>query len=184
MKCLILYSSLSGNTEKVAMRIRDTIENDIEIIKIDRETNIDLYHYDLVFLGSPVIQWLPTKILMDFVSRTLVRYHKSGDLIPCSPVRPGKYAICFCTYAGPHTGISEAVPAIKWMRTFFEHIGFTVLDEWYTVGEYKRSEENSTMGRLGDIKGRPSEDDLLEIENKTRGILKTLKLRKTETKQR
>ncbi|MCK4247542.1 MAG: flavodoxin [Methanomicrobia archaeon] len=184
MKCLILYSSLSGNTEKVAMRIRDTIENDIEIIKIGRETNIDLYRYDLVFLGSPVIQWLPTKTLRDFVSRTLVRYHKSGDLIPCSPVRPGKYAICFCTYAGPHTGISEAVPAIKWMRTFFEHIGFVVLDEWYTIGEYRGSEENSTMGRLGNIKGRPNEDDLLEIENKTKGILKTLKLCKTETKQR
>ncbi|HHF09733.1 MAG TPA: flavodoxin family protein, partial [Methanomicrobia archaeon] len=119
MKYLILYSSLSGNTEKVAMRIRDTIGNDIEMIKIDSETNIDFYQYDLVFLGSPVIQWHPTKTLMDFVSRTLVRYHKSGDLIPCSPVRLGKYAICFCTYAGPHTGVSEAVPAIKWMRTFF-----------------------------------------------------------------
>lgn len=62
------------------------------------------------------------------------------------------------------------------MRTFFEHIGFTVLDEWYTVGEYKNNEENSTRGRLGNIKGRPNEDDLLEIENKTKGVLKTLKL--------
>lgn len=61
-------------------------------------------------------------------------------------------------------------------ENIFEHIGFTVLDEWYTVGEYKNNEENSTRGRLGNIKGRPNEDDLLEIENKTKGVLKTLKL--------
>lgn len=180
MKCLILYVSLGGNTEKVAQRIQDVLQAEkweVELIKVDRETDLDLYQYDLVFLGSPVITWLPTKTMMNFVLRTISYYQKTGDLVPCSPVRPGKYAICFCTYAGPHTGVSEAVPAIKWMRTFFEHLGFVVLDEWYTVGEFKGSEENSTRGRLGNIKGRPNENDLLEIENKTRGILETLRLK-------
>ena len=179
MRCLILYASLGGNTERVALRIQDVLcaeGLDIKSIKVDHETEIDLYQYDLIFLGSPVQLWLPTKKMMDFVRRTIVHYQKTGDLVPCSPVRPGKYAICFCTYAGPHTGISEAVPAIKWMRTFFEHLGFVVLDEWYTVGEFTGSEENSTRGRLGDIKGRPNEDDLLEIEDKTKGILEALKL--------
>jgi len=178
LKCLILYASLSGNTEKVALRIQDVLQTakvQVERIKVDRETNLDLYQYDLVFLGSPVITWLPTKTMMDFVHRTMAHYHKSGDLVPCSPVRPGKYAICFCTYAGPHTGVSEALPAIKWRRTLFEALGLVVLDEWYTVGEFKRSEENSTKGRLGNIKGRPNENDLLEIENKTKGVLETLK---------
>ena len=182
MKCLILYSSLSGNTEKVAKTIENVIKTeklDVELVKIAQETNLDLYQYDLVFLGSPTIMWLPTKATIDFAKRTLARYKKTGDLIPCSPVRPGKYAICFCTYAGPHTGISEAIPVTKWMQAFFGHLGFIVLDEWYTVGEFKKSEENSTMGRLGNIKGRPNRSDLLEIENKTKGILKALKLCKT-----
>ena len=178
MRCLILYASLTKNTERVALRIQDVLQAEglnVELIKIDHETEIDLYQYDLIFLGSLVQLWLPAQTMMDFVRRTVFHYQKTGDLAPCSPVRPGKYAICFCTYAGPHTGVSEAVPAVKWMRTFFEHLGFVVLDEWYTVGEFTGSEENSTRGRLGDIRGRPNEDDLLAIENKTKGILETLK---------
>ena len=179
MRCLILYASLTKNTERVALRIQDVLRAEglnVELIKVGHETEIDLYQYDLIFLGSPVQLWLPTQTMMDLVRRTVFHYQKTGDLVPCSPVRPGKYAICFCTYAGPHTGVSEAVPAVKWIRTFFEHLGFVVLDEWYTVGEFTGSEENSTKGRLGDIRGRPNEDDLLAIEDKTKGILEALKL--------
>ena len=74
-----------------------------------------------------------------------------------------KHALIFCTYSGPHTGIDEATPAGKYAGQFFEHLGITVLDEWYVVGEFHGSEERSTLGRLGDIRGRPNEQDLARV---------------------
>ena len=185
MKSLVLYSSVTGNTEKVAQRIAKALRkggHDAVFVKANEKTNVDLLMYDLVFLGSAVHQWLPTETMMKYVKRMLKQYFTSGVIVPSSPARPGKYAVCFCTYSGPHTGISEAVPATKWMRAFLEHVGFTVLAEWHTIGEFKGSEENSTRGRLGDIKGRPDERDLTEIENRVVGILNALRLcKKVET---
>ena len=69
MKCLVLYSSLGGNTQKVAETIATILKNeaqDIELVKIDQDTNIDLYQFDLVFLGSPSIMWQPTKATLNF----------------------------------------------------------------------------------------------------------------------
>lgn len=181
MKSLVLYSSVTGNTEKVAQRIAKVLRrdgHDAVFVKVNEKTSVDLLTYDLVFLGSAVHQWLPTETMVNYVKHMLKQYFTSDVIVPASPVRPGKYAVCFCTYSGPHTGVSEAVPATKWMRAFLEHLGFTVLGEWHTIGEFKGSEENSTRGRLGDIKGRPDERDLTEIENRVAGILNALKLRK------
>ncbi len=178
-KSLVLYSSVTGNTEKVAERIAEVLRrkgHDVSFVKVDEETNVDLLTYDLVFLGSAVHQWLPTNVLMNYVKRMSKTYFTSSVIVPCCPIRPGKYAVCFCTYSGPHTGESEAIPATKWMRAFLEHMGFTVLEEWHTIGEFQNSEENSTKGRLGNIKGRPDEHDLAEIENRVIGIVNALKL--------
>ena len=187
MKSLVLYSSVTGNTEKVAKRIADVLrrnEQDVELVEVDEKTDVDLLEYDLVFLGSAVHQWLPTEMLMNYVKRMLKRYFKSGIIVSSSPIRPSKYAVCFCTYSGPHTGINEAIPATKWMKAFLEHAGFMVLAEWHTIGEFWNSEENSTVGRLGNIKGRPDKHDLAEIEGKTIGILNALRLCKQETPTR
>ena len=81
-----------------------------------------------------------------------------------APKVAGKYALVFCTYSGPHTGIDEATPAGKYMRQFFEHIGFTILDEWYVLAEFHGNLENSTKGRMGDIRGKPTGQDLLKIK--------------------
>jgi flavodoxin len=181
MRSLVLYSSVTGNTEKVARQIAGTLRregHDVLLVRVDDETNVNLLAYDLVFLGSAVHQWLPTGKMVNYVKRMLKQYFASGIIVPCSPIRPGKYAVCFCTYSGPHTGISEAVPATKWMRAFLEHVGFTVLAEWHTIGEFKGNEENSMHGRLGDIRGRPNEHDLAEIQNRIIGILNVLNLSK------
>jgi flavodoxin len=179
MRSLVLYSSVTGNTEKVARQIADALRregHDVAFVKVNDETNVDLLAYDLVFLGSAVHQWLPTRKMVDYVKRMLKRYFASGIIVPCSPIRPGKYAVCFCTYSGPHTGISEAVPATKWMRAFLEHVGFTVIAEWHTIGEFKGSQDNSMHGRFGDIRGRPNGHDLAETENRVIGVLNVLKL--------
>jgi flavodoxin len=179
MRSLVLYSSVTGNTEKVARQIAETLRregHDVLLVRVNDQTNVDLLEYNLVFLGSAVHQWLPTRKMVNYVKRMLKQYFASGIIVPCSPIKPGKYAVCFCTYSGPHTGISEAVPATRWMRAFLEHVGFTVLAEWHTIGEFKGNEENSLHGRFGDIRGRPNEHDIAEIQNRIIGILNVLKL--------
>lgn len=54
MKSLVLYSSLSGNTKKIASTIYEAIEGEKEIIDMDEYINnnsIDYENYDMLFLG-------------------------------------------------------------------------------------------------------------------------------------
>ena len=69
----------------------------------------------------------------------------------------------FVTYSGPHTGVDEATPAGKYMAQFFEHLGFTIVGEWYILSEFRGNLENSTQGKMGDIRGKPTAADLLKI---------------------
>jgi hypothetical protein len=79
----------------------------------------------------------------------------------------GKNALVFITYSGPHTGVEEATPAGKTIRQYFEHFGFNVVAEWYVVSEFHGREDMSTLGRLGDIRGKPTIEDLAKIRKKT-----------------
>ena len=178
MKTLILYQSFTGNTEKVTRRIEKVLKakkEAPEVIKVSENSNVEVYEYDLVFLGTPVIEFLPAKPVLEFIRSQLTRHRKEGDIVPSSPKIPSKYAVCYCTYSGPHTGIREAIPATKYMEQFFEHLRFSVLGQWYIVGEFKGNEVLSTQGRLGDIKGRPNENDLLNVETKVKNLLQKIK---------
>ena len=147
MKALVLYDSIGGNTEKVAERILAVLrERDLkgDLIKVSSDMNLDLLEYDLVFIGSPVQAWLPTETMMRLLKKILRNYHDAGEIPPCTPLRPGKFGVCFATYAGPHTGVGEAMPTTKWVRAFLEHLGYLVLDEWHVLGEFRNREDLST----------------------------------------
>jgi len=177
MKSLILYDSIGGNTEKVAKRIHKTLKGtmpEVDFIKFTSKIDVDFFDYDLIFLGSPVIDWLPTKRIMGYITNMMRRYRDQGKITPSSPLKPGKYAICFCTYAGPHIGKNEALPMTMWLRSFLEHIGYAVLDQWHVVGQFHKETALNTQGRLGNILGRPNDKDLLGVENRTKGIVGAL----------
>jgi hypothetical protein len=180
MKALVLYSSLTGNTEKVAKRIESTLKelgNETDCIKVSDETTVELLSYDLVFVGSPAIQWLPAKPMVDSITAMLRGYSGDGKVVPGSPIRVGKFAVCFCTYTGTHIGVHEAVPVTKWIRSFLMHLGFTVLDEWHVPGEFVNNEKASKGSRLGNVTGRPNENDLRDIEQRVRGVIRALTLK-------
>ena len=47
-----------------------------------------------------------------------------------------------------------------------------MLDEWYVVGEMHMDMPGAnTEGQLGNIKGRPNEDDLAEIKDNVEDVL-------------
>ena len=104
-----------------------------------------------------------------------MKFHNDrGDIKPRAPVVPGRNAVAFVTYSGPHTGIDEATPVGKYLGQFFAHLGFTIRGEWYIVGEFHKNEVISTQGRLGNIVGRPNVEDLAAVRENVRQLLAAL----------
>ena len=180
MKILNLYFSSTGNTEKVALKIEETVLElgyAVDTVKVgSKALSLDILAYDFVFVGSGVYGQLPGKKLMELHGALLQQYVKAGQIKPSSPRRPSSHVVVYCTYGGVHTGIKEAIPAVKYMGQLFDHLGFTILDEWYVVGEYKtkKLESHSVGGRLGDIRGRPNQADLGEVAEKVKGVLQSI----------
>ena len=163
---VILYWSSTGNTEKVAFAIKKGLEAagvNVSLMKTTEATNIDYFDYDLVCVGCPSIQWHPPKQVTEFLLKKFDDYRKQEKIKASAPKVHGKNALIFCTYSGPHTGLREATPVGLYIGQFFEHVGFTVLDEWYVLSEFHGSLERSTKGRMGDIRGKPTEEELQKI---------------------
>ena len=177
MKVLNLFFSSTGNTEKVAKQIAETTRDEgheVKTVRIAEGIDIDLFHYDFIFAGSGVYEWLPGQLVMKVFSELRRKYVNTGNLKPASPRMGEKKAVVYCTYGGAHTGVNEAIPAVKYMAQLFDHLGFVILDEWYIVGEYvpEKFKDFNLSGRLGDIRGRPNSDDLKRVAERAKGILK------------
>jgi hypothetical protein len=178
MKVLNLYFSSTGNTEKVAFTIRDTVRelgHTAETVKVTRgDIDVDVLHFPFLFIGSGVYGQLPGESMIELHRTLLQKYNQEGKVKPASPRRPSAYVVVYCTYGGMHTGVNEAIPAVKFMGQLYDHLGYTILGEWYIVGEYKpeRFSDRSFNGRLGDIRGRPNTGDLKEVAQRVKGIFK------------
>jgi len=90
-------------------------------------------------------------------------YNEQKKIKTYAPKITRKNALIFCTYSGPHTGLNEATPVVKYIGQFFEQLGFNILDEWYILGEFHGSMERSTKGRMGDIRGKPTKEEMKKI---------------------
>jgi flavodoxin len=176
-KALIVYWSKTGNTRKVANAIKQGLEQaELQVtIKEQHEAeDEDFFEYDLVCIGAPAYSWHPPEPMDKYLKGKFAKYRQAGKIKPTAPKVVGKNALIFVTYSGPHTGMDEATPAGKYMRQFFEHLGFNVQGEWYVLSEFIGSLENSTQGRMGDIRGKPTEADLLKIKEDAVGVAKLL----------
>ena len=181
LKTLIIYWSATGNTEKVATAIQQALTREgLEpvIKKVGEAAEEDFHNYDLVFLGTPSYMWQPPAPVQEYIKAKMDYYRKRGSIKLCAPKVPGKKAVVFVTYSGPHTGIKEATPAGDYIGQFFEHLGFEVAAKWYVVGEFHGREELSTKGRLGDIRGRPNRQDLDEVESNVTTLIKSIRSKK------
>jgi hypothetical protein len=183
MKVLNLYFSSTGNTKKVADQITGAAVfcgHQVDTIRATGKADFDLLQYDLIFVGSGVYEWLPGKPLRTLFGKLRQRYVALGEIKPGSPPRPGKSAVVYCTYGGGHTGVNEAVPTAKYLGQLLEHLGFQVLAEWYLVGQYHgRLKQFNATGRLGNISGRPNEEDLRQVAEMVKGMLQAQKARKS-----
>lgn len=175
---LLVYWSKTGNTEKVALAIKEGLEVaglNVVMKTIAESEDLDFLDYDLVCIGSPTYQWHPPPPMDDFLKKKHNRYCDEGKVKLAAPKIRGKKALVFCTYSGPHTGIQEVIPAGKYISQFLEHLGFTILDEWYILSDYRGWKEGNIEGRMGDIRGKPSQEDLLKIRKNAEQMGKRLK---------
>ncbi|MFC1803852.1 flavodoxin family protein [Thermoproteota archaeon] len=105
MKVLIVYDSRTGNTEKMAHAVADSItENGLEVIlkKVDNASVDELPNVQALILGSPVYYGLPTGRLKEFIDRS-VKYHgKLTHLVGGA----------FCSAGGTHTGSETTILAL------------------------------------------------------------------------
>jgi hypothetical protein len=170
MDAIIIYWSNTSNTEKVALAMHEGLEEagvNVTTRRVEDAGDIDYFAYDLVCTGFPSHQWHPPEPMDAFLKSKHRAYRGQGCVKVGAPKVPGKNALIFCTYSGPHTGIREAIPAGLYAGQFLEHLGFTVVAEWYVVGEFHGKKDSSTNGRLGDIRGRPNEEDLRKVKQDT-----------------
>ena len=180
IKTLVLYWSSTGNTEKVARAIERGAKKagvTVDIVNVTEATCLDLYDYDLVFMGTPSYSYMVPEPVLKYIKGKASFHKQRGDIKVGAPKLPGKAAVVFVTYSGPHTGINEAIPVGKYVGQFFAHIGYEVLDEWYVIGEFHGNEVHSTQGPLGDIRGRPNAEDLARVEQQTLEVLNAMRLR-------
>ena len=177
MRAAVVYWSKTGNTGKAARAIRDGLEaggGDVELWKVEDAGEIDYFDYDLICIGFPAYHWSPPQAVVQFLEQKHRSYARQGRVHIGAPLIANTNVLILCTYSGPHTGIREAIPAGKYAGQFFEHLGIPVLDEWYVVGEYHGNEEASTRGCLGDIRGRPNEEDLRQLREKAASLVRRL----------
>lgn len=179
MNVLNLYCSCTGNTRKVAVEIetaalaRQHTVTTFDVQGGSDEQACEFLDYDFVFIGSGVYAWLPPKPMMSFLEQQNKKHSSRGDIKMCSPRIPNKKAVAYCTYGGPHTGLNEGVIVPKYLGQLLDHLGFEIVAEWHFVAGFhsKELERFSRGGRLGDISGRPNEEDLKRIRSLVDGIL-------------
>lgn len=176
---VVIYWSKTGNTEQVAKSIAagaKKAEANVSLLRTDEAGEIDFYDYDLVCMGVPSYHWHPPKPAEQFLKDKFKKYQKEDRVKLSAPKIEGKKALVFCTYSGPHTGINEATPVGDYVGQFFAHLGFTVIDKWYILCEFKADgpEGINLEGRMGDIRGLPTEGELEKISKDTERIVKKL----------
>jgi len=181
MKILNIYSSLNGPTARVAAEISKAAKDmgcELTEVQITKDTEaLDLLDFDLSFFGSGVYSWLPPKPALKWIDKQMDAAKAAGLIKPCSPRIPSKFVSVYTTFGGPHTGVAEAVPAVKYMGQLFDHLGISITDEWYVQGSFipENFSAMNTAGRMGNVEGRPNATDLRAAYERTCGTILNLR---------
>jgi NAD(P)H dehydrogenase (quinone) len=112
LKILIVYDSISGNTEGMAYAISEGVKGegvDVKVVKVNEASIDDLPSVDGVILGSPVYYGLPSAKMKQYIDES-VKYHGKLD---------GKVGGAFASAGGSHTGAETTIIAL--IEALFVH---------------------------------------------------------------
>lgn len=167
-KALILYTSATGNTEKVACQFEKTLlEYGWSCDRVSlhqrqslQERQIYLDHYDLVLLGTPVISGAPAPVISQniaLVGAEPPRLYSNQMIFPGSLFRPEQspLGIVFVTYSGETYGPCEAQPALELATMYLQYLFIDVIGKFACPG---RKEPKDTIDLLAaELNIHPSE---------------------------
>jgi hypothetical protein len=184
-RSLILYQSLSGNTEKIASSFKQAFLNkgwQCDMVKVDK--NLKAEHlpfkfddYDFLCAGSGVYAGMPGKEIVDLLYQYSHQTRRDGKIIRVHRrIIPGpNMGIVFVTYAGTHLGPKEAEPSLSLLDLCIEHLRFKCVGRFSCPGGVG---QNPTPGQwFGNISNRPSKRDLQKAETFMEEILEGPDLR-------
>lgn len=154
----VTYYSETGNTEKVASAIFDTLDEEKEIVKIENLGYDKLEESELTFIGFPVqAGGLPKKV-RDFFKGIC-------------PIR-GKIAL-FCTHASPRE-MGLVSSALKAAKKYLKDEDIEVVDDFDCLGEVK-VEQLLKMPMIRDTekywRGHPDDKDEEKAKKWARGLV-------------
>ena len=116
MKPLVLYSSRSGNTRKIADEIASELHcESMRIAQTNSISNLDLNNYDLIFIGTGIRAGNPNE--------DLLRYLKTVD------VKESKSFAIFLTWGGAGKTDQAVIGRLKGI---LESKGQKVIEDYYT----------------------------------------------------
>ncbi len=78
MNILVVYDSYFGNTERIALAIKDSIseKNHVIIKKISNFADKDLAGIELIVIGSPTRAFRPTEVIRKFLKKIDIKKYK------------------------------------------------------------------------------------------------------------
>ncbi len=129
-KALIIYSSLSGNTEEIVQSFRRGFEAygwEVTLQKITARSKypddkIYFDEFDVVCMGSPILAGLPYTKLSEFLGLYKPESGQffRGDQFGTPEQARDKRGIVFCTYAGGMTGPQECEATLAVLKTYMD----------------------------------------------------------------
>lgn len=149
MKVLVTYMSNTGNTKKVAEAIFKEIEDEKEIVPIDKVDSIG--GYDITFLGFPIKQMGPDKKTKKLLNKHCI---------------DGRNVVLFITHAAPEEN-PDLLPMLDKFRK--EASNATIVDMFDCQGELSKTIKRiMSIMPNADLRRWAKEDNSLGQPDETR----------------
>ena len=146
-KAIILYSSITGNTEQIAQKFYDVFKAynfDVQLEKVhpSRDWVKEPVYFDdcdILCIGSPVIAALPYKELSSVIgwSGKHVEFFKGARPDPSNPPRL-KLGVAFATFGGTVAGPRECIATLELEKEYLQLYGFTPVAQFACPGKQLR----------------------------------------------
>ena len=172
LKILITFFSNTGNTEKVAISMKDGLtEHDVDMIAVKDVAPETLNSYDIVFLGSGVYASRIDKSVLTLVKKAV-------------PDLPSKL-VYFCTHASlklyqePFKRINNIAKEhnceiIGKFDCVGENLGIPLETQLGMLEKLPEDQKEKAIKDMEKMKGRPNELDLENAKNFATSLMKNL----------
>ena len=157
-KALIIYTSITNNTEMVAYALGKSLEEHnftvdyAKVLPKYKGGEIKTYYpqdYDVLAIGSPIIEALPyinfnsaVGDQEDYKTRN-VRFERRKPI-----EKKNRYGIAFTTFGGTGNGPRECIATLEIEKGYLRSFGFTPVGEYACCGKELRHNSVDNLGGM------------------------------------